>query len=194
MTDNHRTHLTAIADAEAGVHEAQAALTDAVRAARADGVSWADIGAVLGTSRQAAFKRFGRPVDPRTRTAMRTTPIEPEPFFRNIFQSIDDGRFDHLAGLLDPAARRVLTRDAVLGTWAQLVAEIGNLTGVRDVRLVRPGTRQPLEDPRELGIRVVEGTVDCEAGECHGRVAVNSDGAVVGLLMMLEAPNDPEPF
>ena len=34
--------------------------------AREAGQSWREIGAVLGTSRQAAFQRFGHPVDPRT--------------------------------------------------------------------------------------------------------------------------------
>ena len=34
--------------------------------ARTQGHTWQEIGDVLGTSRQAAFQRFGRPVDPRT--------------------------------------------------------------------------------------------------------------------------------
>jgi hypothetical protein len=45
---------------------ANAALHDAIDRARAAGCSWRDIGEVLGTSRQAAFQRFGHPVDPRT--------------------------------------------------------------------------------------------------------------------------------
>ena len=31
---------------------------------------WQEIGDALGTSRQAAFQRFGRPVDPRTGVPM----------------------------------------------------------------------------------------------------------------------------
>lgn len=40
---------------------AEAELRAAVSAARADGDSWATIGAALDTTRQAAYQRFGRP-------------------------------------------------------------------------------------------------------------------------------------
>jgi hypothetical protein len=45
---------------------AEAALQAAVDRARVAGQSWREIGDVLGTSRQAAFQRFGHPVDPCT--------------------------------------------------------------------------------------------------------------------------------
>ena len=44
------------------------ALRAAVDRARAAGQSWSRIGEVLGTTRQAAFQRFGRPVDPHPGT------------------------------------------------------------------------------------------------------------------------------
>jgi hypothetical protein len=49
---------------------ASVALQDAVDRARDAGHSWREIGAALGTTRQAAFQRFGHPVDPRTGTPM----------------------------------------------------------------------------------------------------------------------------
>ena len=42
------------------VEDADQALRDAVGLARAAGDSWAVIGAALGTSRQAAYERFGK--------------------------------------------------------------------------------------------------------------------------------------
>jgi hypothetical protein len=42
------------------------ALQAAADRARDAGHSWRKIGDVLDTTRQAAFQRFGRPVDPRT--------------------------------------------------------------------------------------------------------------------------------
>ncbi len=45
---------------------AAAALRLAVDLARADGCTWQELGDVLGVTRQAAFQRFGHPVDPRT--------------------------------------------------------------------------------------------------------------------------------
>ena len=49
-----------------------AALQEAVDRARAAGHSWREIGDVLGTTRQAAFQRFGHPVAPRTGAPMST--------------------------------------------------------------------------------------------------------------------------
>jgi hypothetical protein len=45
-------------------------LREAVQAARRAGHTWAEIGDLLGTTRQAAFQRFGRPLDPRTGVPM----------------------------------------------------------------------------------------------------------------------------
>src|ERR1700685_1388596 len=45
---------------------ADGALRVTVDRARAAGHTWQDIGDALGTTRQAAFQRFGRPIDPRT--------------------------------------------------------------------------------------------------------------------------------
>lgn len=42
------------------VEDAEQVLRAAVRAARAAGDSWAVIGTALGTTRQAAFQRFGQ--------------------------------------------------------------------------------------------------------------------------------------
>ena len=49
--------LAAIARAKAEIAREEAA---AVRYARVHGLSWAEIGTVLGVSRQALHKRFGR--------------------------------------------------------------------------------------------------------------------------------------
>jgi hypothetical protein len=48
------------------------ALQEAVDQARAAGHSWREIGDVLGTTRRAAFQRFGHPSDPRTGAPMST--------------------------------------------------------------------------------------------------------------------------
>jgi hypothetical protein len=44
------------------VAEAERELADAVSVARAEGHSWSAIGAVLGTSGEAARQRYGKPV------------------------------------------------------------------------------------------------------------------------------------
>lgn len=59
--------LRRIGAALSGVAAAENELTQAVRAARANGRSWGDIAVVLGVSRQAARQRFGEPVVPAQR-------------------------------------------------------------------------------------------------------------------------------
>jgi hypothetical protein len=53
-------HWRAVAAARVNVAEAEAALRDAVDEARAAGDSWTMIGLVLGTSKQAAHRKFSR--------------------------------------------------------------------------------------------------------------------------------------
>jgi hypothetical protein len=51
--------LRAVADAFTRLADSQRALAAAVHAARADGHSWSAIGAMLGTSGEAARQRYG---------------------------------------------------------------------------------------------------------------------------------------
>ena len=55
------THFRAIIAARKAVADAEAGLRSAVADALAAGDSWTVIGAALGTTRQAAYQRFGRP-------------------------------------------------------------------------------------------------------------------------------------
>ena len=53
--------LRAVRDAFAARAGAEARLADAVSVARAEGHSWASIGAMVGTSGEAARQRYGQP-------------------------------------------------------------------------------------------------------------------------------------
>ena len=61
-----RGALEAITVAQGLARSAEEQLAATVARARESGHTWAEIGQILGTSRQAAFQRFGRPADPRT--------------------------------------------------------------------------------------------------------------------------------
>jgi len=67
----HEPHATDVSDAAAlravrhafqARAEAERKLADAVSVARAEGHSWAAIGAMVGTSGEAARQRYGRPI------------------------------------------------------------------------------------------------------------------------------------
>lgn len=53
-------HLRAIGDALTALENADAELQGAIQDARSAGDSWEAIGAVLGTSRQAAHRKYAR--------------------------------------------------------------------------------------------------------------------------------------
>ena len=56
------THIRRIIAAADGIEQAEAELRAAVAAARAAGDTWDAIGVALGTTRQAAYQRFGKTV------------------------------------------------------------------------------------------------------------------------------------
>ncbi|GAA1939650.1 hypothetical protein [Nocardioides hwasunensis] len=169
---------------------AERALADRVREAHAAGHSWADIGGVLGTTRQAAFKRFGSARDPRTGEQMRSVGTEDVgPITERVFALVDQGDYDALRAQMPDDVARVLSRDVVLDLWARVVADTGNLVRCEDTVVEMPGGR---EVPRDTALGTVVGvtTLVCEAGEWQGRVAVGQDRQVLGLLVVPPGARD----
>jgi DNA-directed RNA polymerase specialized sigma24 family protein len=68
-----------LARARKQTEKADQALRAAVTQARRDGASWADVGRVLGITRQTAQQRFGRarvPLDPEPTPPPVTRPVQ----------------------------------------------------------------------------------------------------------------------
>lgn len=163
---------------------AERALADSVQRAHAQGHSWAAVGAVLGTSRQAAFKRFGRPRNPRTGETM--APVDTSDVLgitEHVFTAIDAGRYADVRALMPDDVARVLTSEVVLDLWARVVADTGNLVRCEGSALQTPGGGA-LSEGAWLGTVVGVTTLVCEAGEWEGRVAVGQDRRVLGLLVV----------
>ena len=183
--------------ARRALEAAQVALEDGVAAARADGASWAQIGDALGVSRQAAFKRFASPRDPRSWGDMTGSSVtDLVSLTARVFELLDRGDVDTLVGLMSPEAAAVLTPTKLLGTWAQVVADTGRLVQVRPGGVDLPdGTRLPPATSGDGPVRVLGSAVGhvelgCEAGEWWGRVAVDLDGRVVGILVLPPGTTD----
>ncbi len=152
---------------------AATALQAAVDRARAAGHSWKEIGDVLETTRQAAFQRFGRPVDPRTGAPMSR---EARPGAADkaiaIFTAIAAGRWEDARQELTDRMRADLSADRLAAGWAHTIAMIGSFE--------RMG--EPLVFP--LGENtVVDIPLHFEAGDRTGHVALDSDGNVAGLFI-----------
>lgn len=170
---------------------AERVLGDSVRRAHAAGSSWADIGAILGTSRQAAFKRFGRPRDPRTGEPM--SPVDPSDVLETterVFALLDAGRYDDLRALMPVDVARLLTREVLLDAWARAVADAGNLVRCEGTALQLPGGEEA-PDGAVLGTVVGVTRLVCEAGEWEGRVALGQDRRLLGVLVVPVGAADP---
>jgi hypothetical protein len=165
--------LAAIGSARRLSAAAEAALQQAVDRARAAGHSWREIGDVLETSRQAAFQRFGRPVDPRTGAPVsRAVPPGLTDKAITIFGDIAAGRWERACRDFDEVMRSRVDPDRLAAGWVRTIGMIGSFERMGEA----------LAFPAEGGT-VVEVPLFFEAGERTGRVSFDRDAKVVGLFI-----------
>ncbi|HEY4454766.1 MAG TPA: DUF3887 domain-containing protein [Pseudonocardiaceae bacterium] len=171
----HRSPLAAVNAAKELARSVDAALRHTVDAARAAGHTWQEIGEVLGTTRQAAFQRFGRPVDPRTGVAMAAS-IRPEATERGVTLLVDlvEGNYAGVRRDFDDTMTAAVATDAgVAAIWAQLAGLVGDYE-----RMGEPFTHQ-------LGdYTAVDVPLEFEAGSMTARVSYDAAGKVAGLRFL----------
>ena len=145
-----------------------------VQRAREAGHTWEEIGQVLGTTRQAAFQRFGRPADPRTGQPMAQW-ILPGAAERGA------ALFADLAALRWADARRdfgeriagKLDADGLATIWARLAGMLGQLEETGEAVAFQAGDHTVVDVPLSF-----------EAGERTGRVSYDRGGKVTGLFFL----------
>lgn len=170
-----RSPLDAVAAAKELARSVEAALRDTVDAARGAGHTWQEIGDVLGTSRQAAFQRFGRPVDPRTGVAMAES-ITPEATERGVALLVNlvEGNYAEVRRNFDETMTNAVGTDAaVAGIWAQLAGMVGVYERMGEPFAHQLGDYTAIDVPLEF-----------EAGTLTARVAYDSAGQVAGLRFL----------
>jgi hypothetical protein len=160
------------------------ALQAGVTRARDAGHSWQELGDLLGVSRQAAFQRFGRTVDPRTGETMTSNPL-PGAADRAVTVLVDflEGRFDAIVADFDEDAAQQAgglegVRRGITSAAPQITAMVGEYEGMGE-----PGVTTRGE------ITVVDTPLTFEAGEMKGRVVFTPAGKITGLFILL--PNAP---
>lgn len=151
----------------------EGALQAAVDRARAGRQSWREIGDVLGTTRQAAFQRFGHPVDPRTGTPM-TRAVPPGALQRAtaFLARFTAGRWEEVLRDFDAPMRARHDVDRLASGWAQMISMFGSYQGIGEVSPV------PAGDGTAVDVRL-----DFEAGEAMVWVRFGRDGKVAGLRL-----------
>jgi hypothetical protein len=158
--------------------DVQAAADDVVRAAvqqaRQHGVTWQAVGDVLGVSRQAAFQRYGRPIDPRTGEPMNTTPIPGAADLAvSAIQDLAAGRWTRITEKFDPTMREGLPEDALAAAWAQIVGMSGAYERHGEPEVVRAGDLTITNTPLAM-----------EAGDYTARIAFRDDRTIAGLHIL----------
>ncbi|MDH6283926.1 hypothetical protein M2284_001501 [Rhodococcus sp. LBL1] len=169
--------LSIVRDANSFRVNAERLLAVVVDEARLGGCTWQEIGDVLGISRQGAFQRFGRPVDPRTGKPMDKTPL-PDAVARalDIFGNITKARFAEACADFDETMTEKLPPQVLGDNWTRVIGQVGAYAGAGV-----PTCR------RQAGLTVVDIPLEFEAGEFVGRVSFRPDGRVAGLFFL-----DPE--
>jgi hypothetical protein len=149
------------------------ALQQAVDRARAAGHSWREIGDVLGTTRQAAFQRFGHPVDPRTGAPM-STQVAAGAADRavTIVANLAEGRWEEARRDFNAKMSEALDARRLAGAWARMASLVGGYEGMGEPFAHRVADHTVVEIPLRF-----------EAGEATGRVVFDEDGKVTGLWL-----------
>lgn len=174
--------LGAVRAADDAHRAAEVALAQAALRAREGGRTWAQIGETLGVSRQAAFKRFGRPIDPETGAALTTGPtIDPAALAEQAFRALAAGDVEAVHGLMTHACSRALTKARLGAVWRDVLATVGELESFsgHETRS-HDGGALPGVTSGPLVARLV---LHHEAGEMVGHVSVNRAGRIDGLLL-----------
>jgi hypothetical protein len=157
---------------------AETALQAAVDRARSAGQSWRDIGEVLGTTRQAAFQRFGHPIDPRTGQPMnREIPADAADRAVAVFAWHNQGRWQDILGELDDAMRARHDPARLSRGWAAMAGMFGRLEGTGE-----PFARRVGDDT------VVDVPLHFEAGDAKGIVRFSGDGKIAGMGLRPASP------
>jgi hypothetical protein len=153
---------------------ATAALRVTVDLARASGRTWQELGDVLGVTRQAAFQRFGHPVDPRTGTPM-SSAIPPGAAARGTQLMIDwiEGRYDAVRADFSATMSERMSEDGLGEAWARLLGLVGNYEQMGEAAARQAGDLTMVEIPMSF-----------EASEMKGRVVYDLDGKVAGLFVL----------
>lgn len=166
--------LDLVARAVSVREHADAALAALVDAARDAGATWQEIGRTLGTSRQAAFQRFGHPVDPRTGEPMDTTPLAGSGEQAiEIFGELAAARYDAVTARFDERMAEAIDAAGLAAVWAQVASTVGAFEGMGE-----PVSR------RSGDLTVVDVPLAFEAGDLVGRVTLHPDRRVGGLFVL----------
>jgi len=153
---------------------AETLMAAAVQQAREAGRTWQEIGQVLGVSRQAAFQRYGKPIDPRNGEVMNTSPLpEAIELARAVIDDHAHGRWASITERFDETMRAGLTEEGLAEAWAYLAGTAGAFESYGNTEAVRAGDFTITNTPLAF-----------EAGDFIARVTFRDDRTIAGLYIL----------
>ena len=170
-------YLDLIRSARHAQELAQQVVERCVQQARDAGHTWQEIGDLLGVTRQAAFQRFGKPIDPRTGQPMDKSVHMDNAATRarSIVTEVLEGRMGEARKSFNAQVLEAFTdqvRGDALATIAGLVGEFEGF-GVGEPFVRRIGDHTVVDLPMVY-----------EAGDMKARVAFDADEKVAGLFIL----------
>ncbi|MCV7131769.1 DUF3887 domain-containing protein [Mycobacterium hodleri] len=146
----------------------------AVERAREAGRTWQEIGDVIGVSRQAAFQRYGKPIDPRNGEPMNTNPLpDAVELARAVIDHHLHGRWTEVSARFDDSMRAGLTEEGLAEAWAYIVGLAGAYERHGDTDVVRAGDFTVTNTPLAF-----------EAGDFVARITFRDDRTIAGLFIL----------
>lgn len=149
-----------------------------VQQSRDAGHSWQEIGDLLGVTRQAAFQRFGKPIDPRTGEPMDKTVHMADAAERalEIVTDVLEGRMDKARQSFNAQVLAAFTDEVRGSALATVTGMVGAFEGF--------GEAEPFV--RRIGDHtVVDIPMRYEAGDMKARVAFDTNEEVAGIFILV---------
>ncbi|WP_217428269.1 DUF3887 domain-containing protein [Microlunatus speluncae] len=157
---------------------AERAVAAAIQQARRDGTSWQAIGDALGVTRQAAFQRYGKPIDPRTGAPMNTTPLPAAGgLAATVIDDLAAGNWSAVTARFDPTMTGALSADGLSAAWAQIVGRAGAYESRGEPTAVRTAD-----------VTITDTPLAFEAGDFTARVSFRDDRTIAGLYLLDAEP------
>jgi len=156
---------------------AEQVLKVCVQQSRDAGHTWQEIGDLLGVTRQAAFQRFGKPIDPRTGEPMDKTVRMADAAERaiTIVKAVLEGRMDEARQSFNAPVLEAFTEEVRGSAMATIAGLVGAFEGF--------GDGEPFV--RRIGdLTVVDIPLCYEAGDMKARVAFDADERVASIFIL----------
>lgn len=166
------------------VRRAKEKLSAAITDARTRGVTWHNIGQALGMTRQAAYQRFGQATKLSGEPMPKNNTSHARQMIETCFTDIAAGAPEKVTALMTAETAATLTEADIVAVWDQVVAAIGAFQSCSNTTVESADGSELPDGEDVLGPVVAVTTLNFEAGEMMGRLAIDAQGKIAGILIL----------